>query len=140
MFATHYHELTDLATTHERIQNYSIAVREQDNRIHFLHKLVQGAASRSYGIQVAALAGVPDHVVDRAQEILTNIEKGEFTATGEPTIAVSVKRKPHPCQLTLFPPKEDPLRTRMKEIDPNELTPRQAHDLLYELVEVMREE
>ncbi|XCN75204.1 MAG: DNA mismatch repair protein MutS [Candidatus Electrothrix aestuarii] len=140
MFATHYHELTDLATTHERIQNYSIAVRERDNRVHFLHKLVQGAASRSYGIQVAALAGVPDHVVDRAQEILTNIEKGEFTATGEPTIAVSVKRKPHPCQLTLFPPKEDPLRTRMKEIDPNELTPRQAHDLLYELVEVMREE
>ena len=79
-------------------------------------------------------------MVDRAQEILTNIEQGEFTATGEPTIAVSPKKKPQPCQMSLFPPKEDPLRTRMKEIDPNELTPRQAHDLLYELMEVMREE
>ncbi|WP_446009025.1 DNA mismatch repair protein MutS [Candidatus Electrothrix sp.] len=137
MFATHYHELTDLATTHERIQNYSIAVRERDNRIHFLHKLVQGAASRSYGIQVAALAGVPDQVVDRAQEILTNIEQGEFTATGEPTIAVSPKRKPEPSQMSLFPAKEDPLRTRLKEVDPDELTPRQAQELLYELVGVM---
>jgi DNA mismatch repair protein MutS len=140
MFATHYHELTDLATTHEQIQNFSIAVREQDNRIHFLHKLVQGAASRSYGIQVAALAGVPDHVVARAQEILTNIEQGEFTATGEPTITVSVReRKQEPySQMSLFPPKEDPLRNRLKKVDPDQLTPRQAQDVLYELVEVMR--
>jgi len=140
MFATHYHELTDLATTHERIRNYSIAVREQDNRIHFLHKLVQGAASRSYGIQVAALAGVPDHVVERAQEILTNIEQGEFTATGEPTITVSIReRKQEPyCQMSLFPPKDDPLRNRLKEVNPDELTPRQAQELIYELVGVMK--
>ncbi|MCI5182527.1 MAG: DNA mismatch repair protein MutS, partial [Candidatus Electrothrix sp. AW1] len=142
MFATHYHELTDLATTHERIQNYSIAVREQDNRIHFLHKLVQGAASRSYGIQVAALAGVPAQVVERAQEILTNIEQGEFTATGEPSIAISPKKRPEqqeqqPCQMNLFSAKEDPLRTHLKEVDPDELTPRQAQELLYELVGVL---
>ena len=87
---------------------------------------------------MAALAGVPDQVVDRAQEILTNIEKGEFTATGEPTIAVSAKRKPQPCQMNLFPPKEDPLRNRLKEIDPDELSPRQAQELIYELMGVMR--
>ncbi|MCI5165616.1 MAG: DNA mismatch repair protein MutS, partial [Candidatus Electrothrix sp. GM3_4] len=140
MFATHYHELTDLSTTHERIQNYSIAVREQDNRIHFLHKLVKGAASRSYGIQVAALAGVPDHVVARAQEILTNIEQGEFTATGEPTITVSVRERTQEpySQMSLFPPKEDPVRNRLKEIDPNELTPRQAQDVLYEVMEILK--
>ncbi|MCI5143248.1 MAG: hypothetical protein D3909_16285, partial [Candidatus Electrothrix sp. ATG1] len=73
-------------------------------------------------------------------EILTNIEQGEFTATGEPTIAVSPKKKPQPCQMSLFPAKEDPLRTRLKEINPDDLTPRQAQDLVYELVDVMREE
>jgi DNA mismatch repair protein MutS len=137
MFATHYHELTDLATTHPRIQNYSIAVREHGGSIIFLHKLVKGAASRSYGIQVAALAGVPKQVVQRAQEILTNIERGEFTPTGEPSIAVSARKKaqPQPCQLSLFQPKEDCLRKMLKELDPDELSPKQAQVLLYELVE-----
>ncbi|MCW5207765.1 hypothetical protein VU11_03705, partial [Desulfobulbus sp. US2] len=85
-------------------------------------------------------AGVPDHVVARAQEILTNIEQGEFTATGEPTITVSVReRKQEPyCQMSLFPPKEDPVRDRLKEIDPDELTPRQAQELIYELVGLLR--
>ena len=136
MFATHYHELTDLASTHPRIQNYSIAVREHKGSIIFLHKLVQGAASRSYGIQVAALAGVPKQVVQRAEEILTNIERGEFTPTGEPSIAVSARKMtPSACQLPLFPAKEDCLRTLLKELDPDELSPKQAHVLLYELVE-----
>jgi DNA mismatch repair protein MutS len=137
MFATHYHELTDLATTHPRIQNYSIAVREHGGSIIFLHKLVKGAASRSYGIQVAALAGVPKQVVQRAQEILTNIERGEFTPTGEPSIAVSARKKaqPQPCQLSLFHPKEDCLRKILKDVDPDALSPKQAQVLLYELVE-----
>jgi DNA mismatch repair protein MutS len=146
MFATHYHELTDLATTHERIQNYSIAVREREGTIIFLHKLVQGAASRSYGIQVAALAGVPQQVVRRAQEILTNIEQGEFTATGEPTITVSPKKRLEQqgagayCQMSqmnLFPPKDDPLRDMLKQVDPDELSPRQAQDLVYAMMEVL---
>ncbi|MCI5144569.1 MAG: DNA mismatch repair protein MutS, partial [Candidatus Electrothrix sp. AR3] len=138
MFATHYHELTDLATTHERIQNYSIAVRERKGTIIFLHKLVKGAASRSYGIQVAALAGVPQHVVDRAQEILTNIEQGEFTATGEPSITVSAREKQESyCQMSLFPPKDDPLRDLLQTVDPDELSPRQAQDVLYELIKIL---
>ncbi|WP_417909794.1 DNA mismatch repair protein MutS [Candidatus Electronema sp. PJ] len=141
MFATHYHELTDLATTQQRIRNYSIAVREHKGSIIFLHKLVQGAASRSYGIQVAALAGVPKQVVQRAQEILTNIERGEFTPTGEPTIAVSTKkaqRQQAVCQLSLFPTKEDILCQRLKDVDPDDLSPKQAQDLLYEMIEEVR--
>jgi DNA mismatch repair protein MutS len=136
MFATHYHELTDLATTHERIQNYSIAVRERNGSIIFLHKLVKGAASRSYGIQVAALAGVPQKVVERAQEILTNIEQGEFTATGEPAITVSVRERTQEpySQMSLFPPNDDPLRDMLREVEPDELSPRQAQDLVYALL------
>ena len=112
LFATHYHELTDLALTQERVQNYSIAVREWNDSIIFLHKLVEGGTNRSYGIQVAGLAGVPEHVVQRAEEILKNIEQGEFDLEGTPCIAKSstprkMKRKTHPNQLSLFQPKSD---------------------------------
>ncbi len=142
MFATHYHELTDLAATHTRIRNFSIAVREWNDSIIFLHKLVKGATNRSYGIQVASLAGVPDHVVKRAHEILANIEKGEFTPAGEPVLAASVKRKKttQPCQLALFPPKDDPLRTMLNSVDPDELAPRQAQQLLYEICDLLSRE
>ena len=142
LFATHYHELTDLTATHARIRNYSIAVREWNNTIIFLHKLVKGATNRSYGVQVAGLAGVPDHVVARAHEILNNIEKGEFTPTGEPTIARSKKqaRKQHPSQLSLFPAKDDPVRTLLGSINPDELSPRQAQEILYELTELLAKE
>jgi DNA mismatch repair protein MutS len=138
LFATHYHELTDLATTHQRIQNYSIAVRESNDTIFFLHRLVKGATNRSYGIQVAGLAGVPEHVVSRAHEILANIEKGEFTYNGEPAIAVSEKpKKQQPCQLSLFPPREDPIRDLLRGVDPDDLTPKQAQQLLYELFDCL---
>jgi len=142
LFATHYHELTDLATTHKRIQNYSIAVREWNDTIIFLHKLVKGATNRSYGVQVAGLAGVPDHVVNRAHEILTNIEKGEFTSAGEPTIAASDRRnkKKHPCQLPLFQPKDDPLRKMLRSVDIDGISPRQSQTLLYQLFELMDHE
>lgn len=135
LFATHYHELTDLAAIHKRIQNYSIAVREWNDTIIFLHKLVKGATNRSYGIEVAGLAGVPDHVVKRAHEILKNIEKGEFTADGKPTIVSSGKssKKKQPCQLPLFQPQDDPLHKLLCSVNPDDISPRQAHDLLYQL-------
>jgi len=136
LFATHYHELTDLATTNQRIKNYSIAVREWNDTIIFLHHLVKGATNRSYGIQVASLAGVPDHVVNRAHEILKNIEQGEFTREGEPAIAVSkIKKKdrPHPNQLSLFRRQDDPLRNLLKDVHPDRMTPIEALALLYEL-------
>ncbi|MDD3620157.1 MAG: DNA mismatch repair protein MutS [Desulfobulbaceae bacterium] len=136
LFATHYHELTDLAATNPRIQNYSIAVREWNDSIIFLHHLVRGATNRSYGIQVASLAGVPDHVVSRAHEILRNIEQGEFNRNGEPAIAVSRTKKRdrhHPSQLSLFTPQDDPLRKLLRDLNPDKLTPLEALQQLYEV-------
>ncbi len=138
MFATHYHELTDLAQTMDRVKNFSIAVKEWNDTIIFLHKLVEGGANRSYGIQVAALAGVPDHVVERAEEILNNIERGEFDQTGQPAIAKSTgktkrKKRSHPDQLSLFAPPTDRLREFLDTIDVDDLSPRSALDILYQL-------
>ncbi|WP_136807986.1 DNA mismatch repair protein MutS [Desulfosediminicola flagellatus] len=138
MFATHYHELTDLAATMPRVKNFSIAVREWNDSIIFLHKLVAGGTSRSYGIQVAALAGVPEHVVKRAEEILKNIEQGEFDQSGKPVIAKSSpgknkKNRAHPDQLSLFQPPIDPLRDLLRNIDADDLTPRKALEAIYAL-------
>jgi len=105
-FATHYHELPDLARTRSGVRNLNVAVREQNDRIIFLRKIIQGAADRSYGIQVARLAGLPSAVIDRAREILTNLEKAELNAEGRPTLA-GTRRKmqgaPDPtAELPLF--------------------------------------
>jgi DNA mismatch repair protein MutS len=93
-FATHYHELPDLARTRPGVLNLNVAVREQDDRIVFLRKIVRGAADRSYGIQVARLAGLPATVVDRAREILTNLEKAELNAEGRPALAGTRRKSP----------------------------------------------
>lgn len=93
-FATHYHELPDLARTRSGVRNLNVAVREQNDRIVFLRKIVEGAADRSYGIQVARLAGLPASVVDRAREILTNLEKAELNAEGRPTLAGTRRKSP----------------------------------------------
>ncbi|ADH86571.1 DNA mismatch repair protein MutS [Desulfurivibrio alkaliphilus] len=138
MFATHYHELTELAATEPRIHNFHIAVREWNDTIVFLHKLLPGGVSRSYGIQVAALAGVPATVVARAKELLHNIEQGEFTRQGQPRIAVGAQKTAapgetgKPSQLRLFA-EDDPLRRRLEEINPDNLAPLEALKLLYEL-------
>jgi DNA mismatch repair protein MutS len=93
-FATHYHELPDLARTRSGVRNFNIAVREQNDRIVFLRKIIQGAADRSYGIQVARLAGLPSMVIERAREILTNLEKAELNAEGRPTLAGTRRKMP----------------------------------------------
>lgn len=87
LFATHYHELTDLAREKTRVKNCSIAVREQQGKVIFLRKLIAGAASRSYGIEVARLAGLPPEVLARARELLKNLEAGEFDEAGRPRLA-----------------------------------------------------
>ena len=104
LFATHYHELTELAITMPGVQNYCILVKESEDQIVFLRKIVPGAADKSYGIQVARLAGLPTSVIQRASEILSNLEADEFSETGEPKMA-----KHHPSkgradenQLSLF--------------------------------------
>jgi DNA mismatch repair protein MutS len=134
IFATHYHELTELAVTHNRVKNFNIAVREWNDSIIFLHKILPGGTSKSYGIQVAALAGVPRRVVERAHELLHNIEKGEFNSDGRPRIAPGKKTKAkHPGQLDLFTPEEDPIRKKIRQIEPDGLTPIEALHILYEL-------
>ena len=95
MFATHYHELPDLARTRAGVRNLSVAVSEFHDEIIFLHKIVTGAADRSYGIQVARLAGLPCSVIDRAKEILTNLEKAELNAEGRPSLALTTTAVVH---------------------------------------------
>ncbi|MBW6521259.1 MAG: DNA mismatch repair protein MutS [Desulfoarculaceae bacterium] len=143
LFATHYHELTDLARTQSRVRNYSIAVREWNDTIIFLHKLVEGGTNRSYGIQVAALAGVPPRVVARAGEILANIESGELERDGSPCIARDRRgkngsKRQHPSQLSLFTPPADPLRDYLQTIKADTLSPRQALDVLYEVEALLK--
>ncbi|NCC53391.1 MAG: DNA mismatch repair protein MutS, partial [Spartobacteria bacterium] len=87
LFATHYHELTDLARTMPGVKNYNVLVREKDDHIAFLRKIVPGGADKSYGIQVARLAGLPMEVIERAKEILVNLEEEEFGEGGQPQLA-----------------------------------------------------
>jgi DNA mismatch repair protein MutS len=104
LFATHYHELTDLALTLGGVKNYNVLVRESGDRIAFLRRIVPGAADKSYGIHVARLAGLPDGVIGRAREILANLEEGEFGDQGQPKLARPRKAKPaaNENQLALF--------------------------------------
>src|SRR6185436_18164963 len=109
LFATHYHELTELAARLPRLRNFNVAVREWNDQIVFLRKIVAGGSDKSYGIQVARLAGVPKAVLQRAKEILRNLEESELTPAG--TVRVpsrhraereKLKRLPPPPQLDLF--------------------------------------
>jgi DNA mismatch repair protein MutS len=93
LFATHYHEITDLERTKSGVTNLNVAVREWNDQVIFLRKILPGHADQSYGIQVARLAGLPDSVLHRAKEILNNLEKAELNAEGEPVIARSRKKK-----------------------------------------------
>jgi DNA mismatch repair protein MutS len=109
LFATHYHEMTELAVICEGVKNYNVAVREWNDQIIFLRKIQAGAADKSYGIQVARLAGLPDEVIHRAKEILANLEASELNAQGKPRLAEAkifrsrAKRKEEPKpQLNLF--------------------------------------
>ncbi|MCE9612695.1 MAG: DNA mismatch repair protein MutS [Lentisphaerae bacterium] len=103
LFATHYHELTDLSRTLPGVKNYNILVREKDDHIVFLRKIVRGGADKSYGIQVARLAGMPDAVIARAKEILANLEEGELGEQGQPKLARRRARPAAPAnQMDLF--------------------------------------
>lgn len=134
LFATHYHELTELATTRERIRNYTVAVREWNDQVIFLRTIIPGGASHSYGIQVARLAGMPSDVIERAKEILQNLESGEFEE-GAPRLAKSRKGQPKQDlrQFTLFEASDDLLRQRLKKLNIATLTPLEALNMLDEL-------
>jgi DNA mismatch repair protein MutS len=96
LFATHYHEMTELEAVCRGVKNYNVAVREWNDRVIFLRKIRRGGADKSYGIQVARLAGLPDRILDRAKEILANLEASELNAQGKPRLAEAhvFKRKP----------------------------------------------
>jgi DNA mismatch repair protein MutS len=126
-FATHYHELTDLAKTLDRIGNLNVAVREWQDEVVFLHKIVAGAADKSYGIHVARLAGVPRTVIDRSKEILAQLEAEHVDAAGRPKIARKEnKRRAGEVQLSLFGPVDHPLLSEIRQFDLNKTTPMEA--------------
>jgi len=141
LFATHYHELTDLSRVLSGVKNYNIQVKEWNDEIIFLRKIIPGGADKSYGIQVARLAGLPKQVLDRAHEILFNLEQSEFDEVGMPKISRTEKKDslPNPGQLGLFPEPENPLIQKISQIDPNEMSPKQALDTLFYLSKIMKE-
>jgi DNA mismatch repair protein MutS len=123
LFATHYHELTQMAEIFPGISNYSVAVSETEGKILFLHKIIQGGADRSYGIHVAQLAGIPIHVIKRAYELLKIYESQAKDDHPSSTA-------PH-AQIPLFVP-QDPLFENLKNLELNNLSPIDALNKLYE--------
>ena len=132
LFATHYHELTDLESVLSSVKNYNIAVKKHGDEITFLRRIVPGGADDSYGIEVSKLAGIPESVIERAHEILSQLENGELIS-----LPKSEKRKKVPVeesvQLTFGSSKDDALRERLARVDLNTLTPIEALNILFEL-------
>ena len=129
LFATHYFELTELAEQLSGVKNYHVSVKETGGGIVFLRKVAPGAADRSYGIEVAKLAGLPNDVVTRAREVLAEHEFAEQQATAH----LSPGATPPPAQLTIFTPLSQPVLEKLREVDLNRLTPLEALNLLAEL-------
>ncbi len=129
LFATHYFELTELAEQLAGVKNYHVSVKETGGGIIFLRKVQPGAADRSYGIEVAKLAGLPNEVITRAREVLAEHESVERLATGH----LSPGASPPATQLTIFTPLSQPVLEKLREVDLNRLTPLEALNLLAEL-------
>lgn len=137
LFATHYHELLDLENVLPRVKNYNVAVLEEKDKIIFLFKIVRGGTDRSYGIYAAQLAGIPPDVVKRAKEILYNLQNGNpiqvFTTVAKNLPKPKEKPQYEIVQLSLFDDLEHPALKRLRETDPNKLTPLEALNLLFDL-------
>ena len=129
LFATHYFELTELAERLSGVKNYHVSVKETGGGIAFLRKVEPGAADRSYGIEVAKLAGLPNQVIERAREVLSEHESAEQQVTGN----LASGTEPRHAQLTIFTPLSQPVLERLREVDLNRLTPLEALNLLAEL-------
>ncbi|MBI3912012.1 MAG: DNA mismatch repair protein MutS, partial [Armatimonadetes bacterium] len=116
LFATHYHHLNDLADRLPGVKNYRVAVKEEGHHIVWLRKIVPGGTDRSYGIQVARLAGLPDEVIARAREVLTDLE-AQSRNGGVPSSQARIQEKREKVQLTLFEPETDPVRDELRALD-----------------------
>ena len=128
LFATHYHELTDLARLWPRVRNYRLSVREWQDKVVFLRRVEAGASDRSYGIHVARLAGVPPEVIERAREILRNLESQEYTPEGLPRAGRSARPRTQqrPLPLLIEDAAADPILERLRGLQPEHLTPIEA--------------
>ncbi len=142
LFATHYHELTELEGKLDSVNNYCIAVKEKGDDIVFLRKIVKGGADKSYGIQVAKLAGLPENVIERAKEIAARLLANDITETVR---QISVKgggeqeAEQEPVQLSLFDMvHEDEIVTQLRELELNTFTPLEALNKLYELQDMVK--
>lgn len=149
LFATHYHELVELASKYKRAKNYNVAVHEDGEKVTFLRKVVPGGADQSYGIHVARLAGLPHAVITRAQQILEVLEQHNISveadsATGQPPKAHPKMPKPRrrisrktmqsdAMQMALFKPKTHPLVEEIRQLELSQVTPLDAVNILYEL-------
>ena len=133
MFATHYHELTDLTTTLKHAANWNVAVQESNDDVVFLHRIVEGAAGRSYGIHVAKIAGVPRRVTERATTILATLEDEHITADGRPKVPQRETTRQRRQQKSLFEFPEDPLLQEIRKLEVDSLSPIQALQELYRL-------
>ncbi|MBQ9902120.1 MAG: DNA mismatch repair protein MutS [Clostridia bacterium] len=131
LFATHYHELTELENSLKGVRNYSVAVKKRGEDITFLRRIVSGGADQSYGIEVAKLAGIPDSVVKRARQILKQLESGKPEATKR-------KAEVEQTSISFTPPGEAEAVFRLKHLDINNLTPMQAIGVLSELAELAK--
>ncbi len=145
LFATHYHEMTALAGKLSGVENATVSVREHDGDVIFLHEVIRGAADRSYGVQVARLAGLPDAVVARAREVLDALEKGDREGGAQPKAVIddlplfqfSVKAPPE--RTDAIPTQYRRVADLLEEVNPDDLSPRDALEMLYKLKEASRE-
>ena len=139
LFATHYHEMTQLAAKLEGVENATVAVREWNGEVIFLHEVRKGAADRSYGVQVARLAGLPPAVVERAREILDALEAGARDGAARPAALIDdlpLCRSAPPAPVPQ--PRSSAVEERLQGLQPDTLSPREALDLVYELVTLAR--
>jgi DNA mismatch repair protein MutS len=134
LFATHYHELTALSAKLDRLSNATVSVKEWNGEVIFLHEIVPGAADRSYGIQVAKLAGLPSVVVERSKQVLSQLEEQDRRSPAESLIdELPLFANIPPAAPVGDPARSDPVKDALEEIDPDDMTPREAHEALYRL-------
>lgn len=135
LFATHYHELTELEELIPCVKNYNVAVKKRGEDIVFLRRIIPGGVDESYGIEVSKLAGIPRWVIDRAYEVLSSLEEGQ--AVSEARVKTRAKPREESEQLYFIDEKAETIKKRLRQADPNTLTPIEALNLIYELKKLL---